>query len=137
MSMGAFRRHRGPMLAVSRSALAWRGVLAVLVGVVAVIWPGITLGAFVILFAVFALLAAGTDVVRAFSGRRAGPLLGYLLLADHAGYGVRLLQHLLRRDGDQPGRPGAARTLSIGHTCPGQGLTGPGRVPGCTLAASL
>jgi uncharacterized membrane protein HdeD (DUF308 family) len=70
-----------PVLTVTRSALAWRGALAVAIGVIAVIWPGITLGALVILFAVYALLAAGADTMRAFSSRRAGPLIGYLLLA--------------------------------------------------------
>jgi uncharacterized membrane protein HdeD (DUF308 family) len=81
MAMRAFRDHKASMLTVSRSTLAWRGALAVVIGVIAVIWPGITLGAFVTLFAVYALLAAGVDTIRAFSGSRAGPLLGYLLLA--------------------------------------------------------
>jgi len=57
MAMHAFRNGRGPARLMSRSTLAWRGVLAVVIGVIAVIWPGITLGAFVILFAVYALLA--------------------------------------------------------------------------------
>jgi uncharacterized membrane protein HdeD (DUF308 family) len=81
MAMRSFRDNKGQMLTVSRSTLAWRGALAVLIGFIAVVWPGITLGAFVILFAVYALLAAGVDTMRAFSGRRVGPLLGYLLLA--------------------------------------------------------
>jgi uncharacterized membrane protein HdeD (DUF308 family) len=63
------------------SSLLWRGLLAIAVGVVSVVWPGITVGAFVILFAVYAFIAAGTDVMRAFSSRRAGPVVGYLLLA--------------------------------------------------------
>jgi uncharacterized membrane protein HdeD (DUF308 family) len=63
------------------SALLWRGLLAVLIGVVSVAWPGITVGAFVILFAVYAFLAAAADGVRAFSSDRAGPVAGYLLLA--------------------------------------------------------
>jgi uncharacterized membrane protein HdeD (DUF308 family) len=64
-----------------RSALVWRGVLAVIIGVIAVAWPGITIGAFVILFAVYAFIAAGTDTIRAFRSDRAGPLAGRLLLA--------------------------------------------------------
>jgi uncharacterized membrane protein HdeD (DUF308 family) len=81
MVMRSFRTGREPVRMVSRSTLAWRGVLAVVLGLIAVIWPGITLGAFVILFAVYALIAAGIDTVRAFSSRRVGPVLGYLLLA--------------------------------------------------------
>jgi predicted anti-sigma-YlaC factor YlaD len=40
------------------SALLWRGFLAIAIGVVSVVWPHITVGAFVILFAVYAFLAA-------------------------------------------------------------------------------
>jgi uncharacterized membrane protein HdeD (DUF308 family) len=63
------------------SALLWRGLLAVAIGIVSVAWPNITVGAFVILFAVYAFLAAGSDAARAFSSDRAGPVVGYLLLA--------------------------------------------------------
>jgi len=63
------------------SALLWRGLLAIIVGVVSVAWPNITVGAFVILFAIYAFLAAGTDLVRAFASDRAGPVAGFLLLA--------------------------------------------------------
>ena len=63
------------------SALLWRGLFAVAIGIVSVAWPNITVGAFVILFAVYAFLAAGSDTARAFSSDRAGPVAGYLLLA--------------------------------------------------------
>jgi uncharacterized membrane protein HdeD (DUF308 family) len=63
------------------SSLVWRGLLAIVIGVVSVAWPGITVGAFVIVFAVYAFLAAGTELVRAFSSDRAGPVAGFLLLA--------------------------------------------------------
>ena len=63
------------------SSLLWRGLLAVVIGVVSVAWPNITVGAFVILFAVYAFLAAIADAARAFASDRAGPLAGYLLLA--------------------------------------------------------
>src|SRR5260370_39918507 len=81
MVVRAFRNSRGPVRMVWRAELAWRGALAVVLGLIAVVWPGITLGAFVILFAVYALIAAGADTIRAFSSRRVGPVLGYLLLA--------------------------------------------------------
>jgi uncharacterized membrane protein HdeD (DUF308 family) len=63
------------------SALLWRGLFAIVIGVVSVAWPGITVGAFVIVFAVYALLAAVTDAGRAFRSDKAGPVFGYLLLA--------------------------------------------------------
>jgi uncharacterized membrane protein HdeD (DUF308 family) len=63
------------------SSLVWRGLLAIAIGVVSVVWPNITVGAFVILFAVYAFLAAGTDLARAFASRQAGPVAGFLLLA--------------------------------------------------------
>jgi uncharacterized membrane protein HdeD (DUF308 family) len=65
----------------SPNALLWRSLLAVAVGVIAVAWPGITIGAFVILFAVYAFIGAGMDSARAFSSDRVGPVFGWLLLA--------------------------------------------------------
>jgi uncharacterized membrane protein HdeD (DUF308 family) len=63
------------------TSLLWRGLLAIVVGIVSVAWPNVTVGAIVILFAVYAFIAAITDTMRAFSSDRAGPLAGYLLLA--------------------------------------------------------
>jgi hypothetical protein len=62
------------------SALLWRGLLAVALGIVSVAWPNITVGPFVILFAIYAFLAAGSDAARALSSDRAGPVAGYLFL---------------------------------------------------------
>ena len=62
------------------TSLIWRGVLAVAVGVVALAWPGVTILALVILFAIFAFIAAGMEAVRAFSSEKAGPVMGHLLL---------------------------------------------------------
>jgi uncharacterized membrane protein HdeD (DUF308 family) len=62
------------------TSLILRGVLAVIVGIAAVAWPGVTILALVILFAVCAFMDAGLEAVRAFSSRRAGPVLGHLLL---------------------------------------------------------
>jgi uncharacterized membrane protein HdeD (DUF308 family) len=63
------------------TSLLWRGLLAIAVGIVSVAWPNVTVGAVVILFAVYAFMAAITDTMRAFSSGRAGPVVGYLLLA--------------------------------------------------------
>jgi uncharacterized membrane protein HdeD (DUF308 family) len=57
------------------------GVLAVIIGIVAVAWPGVTILALVIMFAIYAFADAGLQTARAFSSRRAGPVLGHLLLA--------------------------------------------------------
>jgi uncharacterized membrane protein HdeD (DUF308 family) len=62
-------------------SLILRGILAIVIGVLSVVWPGITVGAFVVLFAVFAFMAAITDFGRAFSSERAGPTVGFILLA--------------------------------------------------------
>ncbi|MCW3035326.1 MAG: hypothetical protein JWM17_638, partial [Actinobacteria bacterium] len=49
----------------STVTLVLRGILAIAVGVIAVAWPNITIGAFVILFAVYAFLAAFMEAARA------------------------------------------------------------------------
>ena len=62
------------------TSLILRGLLAVAVGIVALAWPGVTVMALVVLFAVYAFIAAATEAIRAFSSDRAGPVLGHLLL---------------------------------------------------------
>jgi uncharacterized membrane protein HdeD (DUF308 family) len=57
------------------------GILAVIVGFVAIAWPGVTILALVTLFAIYAFIDAGLQTMRAFSGRSAGPVLWHLLLA--------------------------------------------------------
>ena len=56
------------------------GVLAVVVGIIAIAWPSVTILALVILFAVYAFMGAGLQAARAFSSREAGPVFGHLLL---------------------------------------------------------
>lgn len=65
----------------SPNVLLSRGLLAVVLGVVSVAWPGITIGAVVVLFAVYAFMIAATDAARAFASDRVGPVLGWLLLS--------------------------------------------------------
>jgi uncharacterized membrane protein HdeD (DUF308 family) len=62
------------------TSLILRGVLAVIVGIIAIAWPSVTIFALVILFAVYAFMDAGLQFVRAFGGRTAGPVVGHLLL---------------------------------------------------------
>jgi uncharacterized membrane protein HdeD (DUF308 family) len=64
-----------------RTSLIVRGAFAIVIGVVSVAWPNITIGAFVVLFAIYAFAVAITDALRAFSGDRTGPVFGYLFLS--------------------------------------------------------
>jgi uncharacterized membrane protein HdeD (DUF308 family) len=63
------------------TSLIARGILAIIVGIVAIAWPGVTILALIILFAVYAFMDAGLEAARAFSGRTAGPVAGHLLLS--------------------------------------------------------
>jgi len=69
------------MFSSMTNRLRWYGVFAIVIGVVSVAWPRITIGAFVILFAVFAFMGAAIEALHAFSSDRAGPVAGYLLLS--------------------------------------------------------
>ena len=69
------------MLKNASTSLIVRGILALIVGVIAIAWPNVTILALVILFAVYAFMDAGLEFARAFSSGRAGPVIGHLLLA--------------------------------------------------------
>jgi uncharacterized membrane protein HdeD (DUF308 family) len=60
--------------------LILRGLLAVGVGLVAVAWPGVTVLALVVMFAVYAFVSAGLQAALAFGSRNAKPVIGHLLL---------------------------------------------------------
>ncbi len=62
------------------TSLTARGILALAVGVTALAWPSVTVLALVVMFAVYAFIAAGLQAARAFSSAKAGPALGHLLL---------------------------------------------------------
>ena len=68
------------MLKSLGTSLIVRGLLAVAAGIVALVWPGITVLALVILFAIYAFIAAGMEAVKAFSSESADPVMGHLLL---------------------------------------------------------
>ena len=63
------------------TSLIVRGVLALIVGIIAIAWPGVTVLALVFLFAIYAFMDAGIEGAWAFSSRTAGPVVGHLLLA--------------------------------------------------------
>jgi uncharacterized membrane protein HdeD (DUF308 family) len=68
------------MFKSTSTSLILLGILAVIVGIIAIAWPGVTILALVILFAVYAFMDAGLEGARAFSSRDAGPVFGHLLL---------------------------------------------------------
>ena len=68
------------MLKSVSTSLIVRGLLALGVGVVALAWPGVTVLALVVLFAVYAFVDAGLQATQAFGSRTAGPVFGHLLL---------------------------------------------------------
>jgi uncharacterized membrane protein HdeD (DUF308 family) len=68
------------MFKSTSTSLILLGVLAVIAGILALAWPGVTVLALVILFAVYAFIDAGLQALRAFSSSSAGPVFGHLLL---------------------------------------------------------
>ena len=68
------------MLKSSSTSLILLGILALIVGIIALAWPGVTVMALVILFAVYAFIGAGLQAMRAFSSGTAGPVFGHLFL---------------------------------------------------------
>jgi uncharacterized membrane protein HdeD (DUF308 family) len=72
---------KGTVMVKSLStSLIWRGILAIGVGIIALAWPGVTVLALVALFAFYAFVWAGFEMVSAFSSRTGGPVFGHLLL---------------------------------------------------------
>src|ERR1700749_191531 len=69
------------MFKSTSTSLILLGVLAVVVGIIAVAWPSVPMLALVILFAIYAFMDAGLQAARAFGSRSAGPVFGHLLLA--------------------------------------------------------
>ena len=60
--------------------LMLRGILAVALGIVALVWPGITILTVVIVFAVAAFIAAGLQAVLAVNSTTGGRVAAHLLL---------------------------------------------------------
>lgn len=56
------------------------GSLAIVAGILALAWPGITVLVLVIMFAVWAFSDAALQAMRAFRSAAVGPVLGHLLL---------------------------------------------------------
>jgi len=69
------------MLHSLSTQLVWRGILAIAVGIIAIAWPGVTILALVILFAIAVFADSISQFARAFSSDDAGPVVGHILLA--------------------------------------------------------
>ena len=69
------------MFKSASTSMIWIGVAAIIAGIIALAWPGVTILALVILFAVYAFSDAILQGSRAFGSDRAGPVAGHLLLA--------------------------------------------------------
>ena len=69
------------MFKSTSNSLILLGVLGVIVGIIAIAWPGVTISALIILFAIYAFIGAGLQAMRAFSSGSAVPVFGHLLLA--------------------------------------------------------
>src|SRR5271154_1157934 len=69
------------MFKSSSTSMIVVGALAIIAGIVALAWPGVTVLVLVILFAVYAFSDAFAQGARAFSSDGFGPVLGHLLLA--------------------------------------------------------
>jgi uncharacterized membrane protein HdeD (DUF308 family) len=68
------------MFKSTSTSMIWIGIAAIIAGIIALAWPGVTILALVILFAVYAFSDAILQGSRAFSGDGAGPVVGHLLL---------------------------------------------------------
>jgi hypothetical protein len=69
------------MFKSTSTSMILAGVLAIIAGIVALAWPGVTILVLVILFAVYAFSDAFMQGARTFSSDGFGPVLGHLLLA--------------------------------------------------------
>src|SRR2546425_8533548 len=81
---------------ISRSwwMFAWRGAVAVLFGVLALVWPGLTLLWLVALFAAFALLSGGAALLPGIKNRKNDEGWWLALLLGLGGLAARVLATL-------------------------------------------
>jgi uncharacterized membrane protein HdeD (DUF308 family) len=69
-------------------SLVIRGIVAILVGVITFVWPGITLGALILLFGAYALLDGIFATIGAWKAARAHERWGALVFEGIAGIGA-------------------------------------------------
>jgi uncharacterized membrane protein HdeD (DUF308 family) len=64
-----------------RRSSIFLGAVAIIIGIAALAWPGVTILSLVLLFAIYAFARGFTQAGTAFHSRSAGPVLGHLGLA--------------------------------------------------------
>lgn len=79
------------LLARAWWAIALRGLVAILFGILTLIWPGITLQVLILFFGVYALLDGVLSAVSAFVNRKHDRTWWWFLLAGLAGVAVGIL----------------------------------------------
>jgi uncharacterized membrane protein HdeD (DUF308 family) len=68
------------MFRLSSRSLLWRGLLGIAIGIIAIAWPGVTVGAVVFIFAVLVFADALIQLVRAFETDDGWQIVGHILL---------------------------------------------------------
>jgi uncharacterized membrane protein HdeD (DUF308 family) len=68
------------MLRLSSRSLLWRGLLGIAIGIIAIAWPGVTVGAVVFVFAVLVFADSLIQLVRAFESEGGWQVVGHILL---------------------------------------------------------
>lgn len=76
------------VIATNWWSLVIRGVIAIVLGLITFLWPGITVGALVLLFGAYALLDGVMSIVGAVRASRANERWGVLVLEGIAGIAV-------------------------------------------------
>lgn len=75
----------GIVLARNWWSLVIRGVVAIVLGLIAFVWPGITIGALVLLFGAYAIIDGATSIVGAVRASQAHERWGALLIEGLVG----------------------------------------------------
>src|ERR1700730_17727483 len=86
------------VLARSWWSLVLRGVIAILVGIVTFVWPGITVGALVLLFGAYALLDGVMSIIGAVRASRSHERWGVLVFEGLTGVAAAAVTDSSRRD---------------------------------------
>ncbi|MBA4143542.1 MAG: DUF308 domain-containing protein [Nitrosospira sp.] len=105
-----------PLYLESWKTLAWRGAIALLFGILAALWPGLTLMWLIIIFAAYALIGGTICIISAVQNRNADADWWLLLLLGVVGLAAGVLALL------GPALTAVMLVLVIGATAFGTGI---------------